>query len=268
MVASGASVSPGLGESSTPRDRTKARKSVLLVVGACISLSACGDGGQDGGGASAGPTGSTILSNQGLRSAINEAIAEFDEDESVLLACLTDAGFDYEPRTVTVALADPNLGLVSSLDRLRRWGYGISVGEGTNGITVSQIGGNVPDDQRDAFLLAIGEGGACFEYASVTDIATEVEALQNEFGDLPDDFASNPVVVEALRNWTECMSSRGYTYDSPLAVFEDLDQRFGAAQSSDDRRAFEELELRIASADADCQEVHVFPALRSLTGGP
>jgi hypothetical protein len=126
--------------------------------------------------------------------------------------CMHKAGFDYIAVASTVnapSPPDPNKPYVASLspDRLTRY-------------YLTLYGVPDPYDEENLWDPRSDTGGGCWGeairairsvYAAKSELMTELEAMRRAI-------AQDPRVRAGEERWSECMRSRGYTYERPQSI--------------------------------------------------
>jgi hypothetical protein len=143
----------------------------------------------------------------------NRFNADEQTRESMLADCMQAKGFYYAPspsiyadgsmtREQAAALAanDPNNRYTDSLTPSQWEQYSLALA-------------GVPD-ANDA---GGGETGGCLKqvYDAVPGVFAAYNALREPYEQMQESIASDPRVVAADQQWSSCMSSSGYAYDSP-----------------------------------------------------
>jgi hypothetical protein len=274
------------------RRTTGGREVALLVVAACaLTLSACGGG---DGSASAGSKQSDKTELPGIKEfgLTEEQYVEHIEKAQALIAkCMNEAGFEYIPvdvKTVEAAQArvraDPGYTRRSYKEK---WGLGVTTrfdkpvrdtGLGPN----LKIWKGLPPADQEAysrtlwgedptadFVFAFDEEdfsstGGCTRKA-VAKVFTP-EQLKGTYVNPKDVLVdSDPRIIEARRNWSKCMRSRGYDYkEDQDEIIEEYGERLDELLDGDDPRTLtgqraaalsklQKEEIAVSLADLDCQ---------------
>jgi hypothetical protein len=201
-----------------------------------------------------------------LSQQIDAAVAEFRRREERYAACVLASGFEYQLRTVEVTVTSPTGDVLGRLDSMRRYGYGITSGEGSQGIVAEVRGGGVTLEQQEAFGEATA-GGLCVDEANGFDVQAEIQVLNDEFAGVPEDVGTDARVLAAIADWSTCMKAAGYQFGQPADAFEYVESQYQQASSTVAKQEVAALELRIAGLDADCLESTVLPVIETIREG-
>jgi hypothetical protein len=220
--------------------------------------------------------------------------------EGRIRTCMTEQGFEYTP-VDPFAQQQALTGKARLTDEefIKQFGYGIStlVGRGSEQADPNdRIRKGLPAADRAAYDRALwGENpGATFQEAAdsgdfselggCTKKASEaafggsevLTALVGKLDELDERIIQDQRMVRANEKWVECMREKGYRYEEPDAIDEDLMERFkeiagsgvrpGAttlpAGASIDSAALTQLqreEVRIGNADLECEQREILP---------
>jgi hypothetical protein len=223
--------------------------------------------------------------------------------ENEIRDCMKAQGFDYVPiDPFAQQQALTGKARQSEEDFQREFGYGISTLFGR---------GNAQSDPNDriraslstadkaaydralygdnpgvTFQEAVDSGdfselGGCTKEASAAVFGgtSVLSQLVSKLDQLDEKIAEDGRMVKATENWSACMEDRGFRYEEPDAIDEDLTKRFrsivgasvrpGATKpapgTSYDRAALTTLqreEVKIANADLDCERKEITPVER------
>lgn len=205
---------------------------------------------------------------------VSEMIATIKQDfassEAAFNECVWDMGFDYTPRRIAeVILSAPQTGLLTMKESAKEFGYGIVEGEGNAGLVVTIDGGGVPPNQADRFDAMMLTGVDCAELYYYDDPQAQISELRTKLNLLSDSVLADARIVDAMKSWSACMNNAGYRFASPQAAFQNIEQRYSSLNSSslrfdDDRAELLRTEIRVATADFECQESTIFPALEEV----
>jgi hypothetical protein len=264
----------------------------LLAIAACaLTLSACGGG--DGSGPAEGePSGKAELPGIKEFGLTEEQFNQHVEKTQALIAkCMTEAGFEYVPvdvKTVEAAQQrvrrDPGdtrrgykekfgLGVTTRFDKPVR-----DIGLGPN----LRIWKSLPradqeaysrtlwgDDPTADFVWTLDEEdfsstGGCTRKA-VAQVFTP-EQLKGTYVNPKDVLVnSDPRIIEAHRNWSKCMRSRGYNYkEDQDEIIEEYGERLDELLDGDDPasltgtraaalRQLQQEEIAVSLADYECE---------------
>jgi hypothetical protein len=219
-----------------------------------------------------------------------------EADERAVAACMKEQGFRYEP--LPFKPATPARQPLGDVAAARSRGYGLAESKGetqgprpeeeqtTQGLTPAEkeawrtalIGkavgphdlnrpgqvkvqvGNVQMSYDSQSCVAKGHNAVFGDNAEWTRLRLAVTELSNK---VYNDTMSDPALEPSIAKWRSCMQAKGYKYERPLAPSEAL-----ATQLHDgtiDRSAVKDLEIKIATADAECaQSEGVVDAVRSV----
>jgi hypothetical protein len=278
--------------SGAERRRAGGRGVALLAIAACaLTLSACGGG--DGSASAEGePAGKAELPGIKEFGLTEEQFAQHVEKTQALIAkCMNEAGFEYIPvdvKTVEAAQArvrrDPGYTRRSYKEK---WGLGVTtrfdkpvrdVGLGPN----LRIWKSLPkadqeaysrtlwgDDPTADFVFAFDEEdfsstGGCTRKA-VAHVFTP-EQLKGTYVNPKDVLVnSDPRIIEAHRNWSKCMRSRGYDYkEDQDEIIEEYGERLDELLDGDNPqtltgqraaalRKLQQEEIAVSLADYECE---------------
>ena len=170
--------------------------------------------------------------------------------------------------------SDPNERIRSSLSAADRAAYDRALGGDNPGVTFAEA-----VDAGD-----FSELGGCTKEASDASFggAAILNSLVERLDGLDERIIQDQRMVQANEKWSACMQEKGYRYEEPDAIDEDLNERFtgdrrrrhqaGHARrcpsgASFDRAALTALqqeEVRIANADLDCEKQEIEPVEREV----
>jgi hypothetical protein len=275
----------------------------LLAVAACaLILSACGggNGAESTGGEPAAKAELPGIKEFGLT---EEQFNEHVEKTQALIAkCMTEAGFEYIPvdvRTVEAAQArvraDPGY---TRRTYKEKWGLAVTtrfdnpvrdIGLGPN----LKIWKGLPragqkaysrtlwgDDPKADFVFTLDEEdfsstGGCTRKA-VGQVFTP-DQLKGTYVNPKDVLVeSDPRIIEAEDNWTQCMRDAGYDYeDDQDEIIEDYQERLEELTEGDDPRTLtghraaalrklQQEEIKVSLADYRCQVKHTDDVFRKV----
>jgi hypothetical protein len=144
------------------------------------------------------------------------------------------------------------------------------------------------DNPPVTFSEAVDSGdfselGGCTKQASneVFGGATVLSTLVGKLDQLDERIVEDQRMVKATDKWAQCMAAKGFRYEEPDAIDEDLTKRFHAivgvavqpgatkpaAGASYDRAALANLqreEVKIGNADLDCERKEITPVERAV----
>jgi hypothetical protein len=225
--------------------------------------------------------------------------------ENEIATCMKNQGFDYVPvDPFAQQQALTGKARLTDEDFIKEFGYGISTlfGRGNaqadpndrirNGLGTADraaydraLGG---DNPGATFSEAVDSGdfselGGCTKEATDkafggTDLLT---SLVGKLDELDERIVQDQRMVRANEKWAACMQEKGYRYEEPDAIDEDLTERFrnvvGAGirpgtstippGTSFDRAALTSLqqeEVRIGNADLECEKQEIEPVEREV----
>ncbi|MGH2978484.1 MAG: hypothetical protein ACRDLQ_02455 [Solirubrobacterales bacterium] len=167
---------------------------------------------------------------------------------------------------------DPNDRIRKSLSVADRAAYDRVLGGENPGATFAEA-----VDSGD-----FSELGGCTKQASEAEFggAVVVTALIGKLDELDERIVQDQRMVRAAEKWAACMTEKGFPYEEPDEIEEDLTKRFQAIVGSDvmpgatappgpdisyDRAALAELqreEVRIGAADLECENRELDPVER------
>jgi hypothetical protein len=285
--------------SPTRRPAVRGIATGIAIAAVAIAAAACG-----GSSSAAGGTTDAAklpgIKEFGLTE--EEFAAHVEETQALIAECMTKAGFEYVPvdvKTVEAAQArmrtDPGVGRREFKER-----YGLAVttrfdnpvqdvGLGPN----LEIMNSLPEATREAYRRTLwGEDpnadfvwtldeedfsstGGCTRKA-VSQVFTPKQitgAYVNPKDILID---ADPRILEAHKQWRECMHDRGYEYEYDQdEIIEEYQDRLDELTEGDDPRtltgarkeALEKLqqeEIDVALADFECQALHTVDIYRTV----
>jgi hypothetical protein len=222
--------------------------------------------------------------------------------------CMRAQGFQYQPVDPFAAQqAITGKARITDEEFTKQFGYGIStlLGKGNQQSDPNErIRASLSPADRAAYDRALGgdnpgvtfaeavdagdfsELGGCTKEASDAAFggAATLNALVERLDGLDERIIQDQRMVKANEKWSACMQEKGYRYEEPDAIDEDLGERFrgivgagirpGAttipAGSSFDRAALtalQEEEVRIANADLACEKQEIEPVEREVRPG-
>ncbi|HZO60190.1 MAG TPA: hypothetical protein VFB51_10900 [Solirubrobacterales bacterium] len=169
--------------------------------------------------------------------------------------------------------SDPNERIRSSLSSADRAAYDRALGGDNPGVTFAEA-----VDSGD-----FSELGGCTKEASDAEFggAAVLNQLVERLDGLDERIIQDQRMVQANEKWSACMQEKGYRYEEPDAIDEDMTERFQAIAGSGirpgtstippgtsfDRAALTSLqqeEVRIANADLDCEKQEIEPVEREV----
>jgi hypothetical protein len=219
--------------------------------------------------------------------------------------CMRAQGFQYQPVDPFAAQqAITGKARISDEEFTKQFGYGISTlfGKGTqqsdpnerirNGLSTADraaydraLGG---DNPGVTFAEAVDSGdfselGGCTKEASDASFggAAVLNSLVERLDGLDERIIQDQRMVRANEKWAACMQEKGYRYEEPDAIDEDITERFTAIVGSGIRpgtstippgtsydraalTALQEEEVRIANADLECEKQEIEPVEREV----
>jgi hypothetical protein len=250
----------------------------------------------------------------------NEAPAELEEQlgfsrlgvmerqsrvEGEIRNCMKAQGFDYVPiDPFAQQQALTGKARQSEEDFIKDFGYGISTlfGRGSqqadpndkirNGLSTADRAAYdralYGDNPGVTFSEAVDSGdfselGGCTKQASaeVFGGSAILSSLVSKLDELDERIAQDQRMITAQEKWADCMSQKGFRYEEPDAIDEDLTKRFrsivgvgirpGASKpepgTSYDKAALANLqrdEVKIANADLACERREITPVERAV----
>jgi hypothetical protein len=219
--------------------------------------------------------------------------------------CMRAQGFQYQPVDPFAAQqAITGKARISDEEFTKQFGYGISTlfGKGNQQSDPNErIRSGLSTADRAAYDRALGgdnpgvtfaeavdagdfsELGGCTKEASDASFggAAVLNSLVERLDGLDERIIQDQRMVQANEKWAACMQEKGYRYEEPDAIDEDLTERFRAivgagvrpgtstipSGASFDRAALtalQEEEVRIANADLDCEKQQIEPVERDV----
>jgi hypothetical protein len=279
------------------RRRLRAAAAAGLLAAALVA----GCGGEEAERAAAEQTPADIEDQLGFSQ--SGIMARQTRVEASIRDCMKAQGFDYipiDPYAERAALTGSSR--LSDEDFLKQFGYGISTlwGRGNPAADPNfRFRSGLPPADRRAYDRALwGENkGATFTEAVDSGNFDKLggctrKATQAVFGGaqvltqltrrldlMEEQMLEDQRMVRAIEKWSECITRRGYRYEEPEAIDEDLFERMealvgplpsqfatgpapGETAPSFDRAALAELqreEVAIARADLACEVEHIEP---------
>ena len=169
--------------------------------------------------------------------------------------------------------SDPNERIRSGLSAADRAAYDRALGGDNPGVTFAEA-----VDSGD-----FSELGGCTKEASDAAFggAAVLTSLVEKLDGLDERIIQDQRMVRANEKWTACMLEKGYRYEEPDAIDEDLTERFQSIVGSGvrpgtstipqgasyDRAALTSLqaeEVKLANADLDCEKQEIEPVEREV----
>jgi hypothetical protein len=219
--------------------------------------------------------------------------------------CMRAQGFQYQPVDPFAAQqAVTGKARISDEEFTRQFGYGISTlfGKGNQQSDPNErIRASLSTADRAAYDRALGgdnpgvtfaeavdagdfsELGGCTKEASDAEFggAAVLNQLVERLDGLDERIIQDQRMVQANEKWSACMQEKGYRYEEPDAIDEDLTERFRSIVgggirpgtstippgTSFDRAALTSLqaeEVKIANADLDCEKQEIEPVEREV----
>lgn len=191
-----------------------------------------------------------------------------DDVQTRLAACMTKAGWTYQPVISGDAerAADPTLPLAQVIDLRRKVGYGITLPPNEKGDANFAYLQSLSADDQSAFLAALGDSGSggCVDlaeregHAGIPFYDPAYSALTSEFSAA---LAASTAMENAWGEWTTCMAAHGIIATSQLDLQTTVRSKIDlpADEYRGQYPALVADEVRTASADVDCYAAHVQP---------
>jgi hypothetical protein len=221
--------------------------------------------------------------------------------ENRIRDCMKAQGFDYVPvDPFAQQQALTGKARLTDEEYIKQFGYGISTlfGRGNQQSDPNdRIRKSLSTADRAAYDRALSgenpgatfpdavdsgdfsELGGCTKQASEAAFggAAVLTALVGKLDELDERIVQDQRMVKAAENWSGCITDKGYRYEEPDAIDEDLLKRFkaivgvgvrpGATTTPDpgtsyDRAALTDLqreEVKIATADLECEKREITP---------
>jgi hypothetical protein len=225
--------------------------------------------------------------------------------ENRIAECMRAQGFQYQPvDPFAQQQAITGKARITDEEFTRQFGYGISTLFGKGNQTSDpneRIRNSLSAADRAAYDRALGgdnpgvtfaeavdsgdfsELGGCTKQASDASFggAAVLNQLVERLDGLDERIIQDQRMVRANEQWSACMQEKGYRYEEPDAIDEDLTERFQAIVGSGvrpgtstippgtsfDRQALTSLqqeEVRVANADLDCEQQEIEPVEREV----
>jgi hypothetical protein len=225
--------------------------------------------------------------------------------ENAIRGCMRQQGFDYVPvDPFAQQQALTGKARQSEEDFMKEFGYGITTlyGRGNQGADPNQrIRASLGSADQRAYDRALGgdnptvtfseavdsgdfsELGGCTKQAteSVFGGAATLTALVGRLDELDEQIIQDGRMVKAREEWSVCMADKGFRYEEPDAIDEDLTKRFraivggnvrpGATKAEPgatyDKAALTQLqseEVKIAAADVQCEKEKIVPVEKAV----
>jgi hypothetical protein len=225
--------------------------------------------------------------------------------ENSIAECMRAQGFQYQPvDPFAQQQAITGKARITDEEFTRQFGYGISTLFGKGNQTSDpneRIRNSLSAADRAAYDRALGgdnpgvtfaeavdsgdfsELGGCTKQASDASFggAAVLNQLVERLDGLDERIIQDQRMVRANEQWSACMQEKGYRYEEPDAIDEDLTERFQAIVGSGvrpgtstippgtsfDRQALTSLqqeEVRVANADLDCEQQEIEPVEREV----
>jgi hypothetical protein len=218
--------------------------------------------------------------------------------------CMRAQGFQYQPvDPFAQQQAITGKARITDEEFTRQFGYGISTvfGKGSQSSDPNErIRSSLSGADRAAYDRALyGDNPVTFQEAVDSGDFSELggctkEASDASFGGgavlnqlverldgLDERIIQDQRMVQANEKWSACMQEKGYRYEEPDAIDEDMTERFQAIVGSGIRpgtstippgtsfdraalTALQEEEVRIANADLDCEQQEIEPVEREV----
>jgi hypothetical protein len=231
-----------------------------------------------------------------------EYVDHIERTQQLIAECMRDAGFEYIPVDVkTVQDAQARVRTDPGYTRRtykEKWGLGVTtrfddpvrdVGLGPN----LEIWQSLPPADREAyahtlwgdepksdFVFTFDEEdfsitGGCTRGA-VSQVFTPAQMKGTYVNPKDVLVETDPRIIEAQDNWTECMREAGYEYeDDQDEIIEDLEQRLAELLEGDDPRTLtgprlaalhrlQEEEIKLSLIDLRCQIEHTDEIFRQV----
>jgi hypothetical protein len=218
--------------------------------------------------------------------------------------CMRAQGFQYQPvDPFAQQQAITGKARITDEEFTRQFGYGISTvfGKGSQSSDPNErIRSSLSGADRAAYDRALygdnpvtfqeavdsgdfSELGGCTKEASDASFggAAVLNQLVERLDGLDERIIQDQRMVQANEKWSACMQEKGYRYEEPDAIDEDMTERFRAIVGSGIRpgtstippgtsfdraalTALQEEEVRIANADLDCEKQEIEPVEREV----
>jgi hypothetical protein len=269
---------------------------LAFMVAAALLVAACGDENKNEAPVELEDTlGFSREGTQELQSRVENQIAD----------CMKRQGFEYVPvDPFAQQQALTGKARLSDEDFIKEFGYGIStfLGKGNQQADPNEqikkslgtadqaaygraLGGENPDA---TFTEAMDSGdfselGGCTKQATeqVFGGAATLTSLVGKLDELDERIIQDQRMVKATEAWSACMRDKGYQYEEPDAIDEDITQRFRQVAGSGTRpgatapaqgttvdqaalTTLQREEVEIANADLDCENKEIIPVEREV----
>lgn len=225
-----------------------------------------------------------------------------ERTQSLIAECMADAGFQYVPVDVqTIEAAQQRVRQDPGLTRREfkeRWGLAVTT-RFDNPVRDTGLGPNLeiwqslPESDREAYARTLwgddenadfvftfdeedfSSTGGCTRKA-VAEVFTPAQ-LEGSYVNPKDVLVeSDPRIIEAEDNWTECMRDAGYDYeDDQDEIIEDYQERLEKLVGDDDPESLtgpraaelerlQQEEIEVSLADLECQLEHTDEVFREV----
>lgn len=206
----------------------------------------------------------------GFRSDSNADENQFQDEENsretMIAECMLVQGFLYEPAPSVVVeisaesdfqevanqFVDPNANYINSLSPFEREAYFLAL-----------VGVADPDVLEASSLPDFSVGGGCTGealreipgvYAAKNQLRDAIDAMQASAD-------TDPALLEANRQWSQCMQTRGFDFSSPEAVPAMLDDYL--LDSAGDVDKSDEYYQQVVSTSQQCEQL-IAPILNDI----
>lgn len=187
----------------------------------------------------------------------------FDQEdkqrEEFVASCMNTKGYNYQPAPSVVvdmnldtnidelvaSLQDPNEAYVASLSMPEREYYYTAL-----------VGVADPNAREADNLPDFTDGGGCVGEAlrQIPGIYAVKNSLRNEYDDMTTAIDEDPRTEEARTVWVRCMQGKGYNFESPAAVFDEIEGYYLEQTVANQAVNDEYYQAVIATSEA-CEEI-------------
>lgn len=214
-------------------------------------------------------------------------VSERTWQENLTAQCMADLGFDYLPAIPdldSVVFSDGPVG--GTREYVEAYGYGLwsrPLDEGGFELSVDDPNGArvdaMSEAERAAYELAlygqraqpgadsvssVDHGCEAASTVPVDDDTRYIVSVREDATQYLTDMHDDPAFSEVNAEWASCMADAGFVEESPLGAREGANAEYGAARIDGEmpspNPARIEEEIRLATADLDCQEATGWPA--------
>ncbi len=156
---------------------------------------------------------------------------EEQQREAFIASCMHAQGYVYQPAAsilvdmdittdiedLVASLQDPNESYVASLGQAEREYYYTAL-----------VGVTEPNALEADELPDFTNGGGCVGEAlrQIPGVYVAKNELRDEYNDMASAIENDPRIEEARMVWVRCMQGKGYDFESPVAVFDEIESYY------------------------------------------